>query len=147
MWFWSSSSYFSLTSVLEINNNWDLGSVPGLGRSPGETGYPRQYSCLAGHSPRGLKGLDTTEQLTLVLIRLFNLFPPHVCNTLGTPFPTLCHSCEHSATCDVPQMSHVQTLHPGLPAHGTRICCFSPPAPGIVWESVPLICEQSRALC
>ena len=28
-------------------NLWDLGSIPGLGRSPGEgNGYPFQYSCL-----------------------------------------------------------------------------------------------------
>ena len=32
----------------------DLGSIPGLGRSPGE-----------GNSPWGHKELDTTEQLTL----------------------------------------------------------------------------------
>ena len=49
----------------------DLGSVPGLGRSPGgEHGYPLQYSCLenphgqrslAGYSPWGCKESDTTE--------------------------------------------------------------------------------------
>ena len=27
-------------------NAGDLGSIPGLGRSPGEENYPRQYSCL-----------------------------------------------------------------------------------------------------
>ena len=52
----------------------DLGLIPGLGRSPGEgNSYPLQYSCLenphgqrslAGYSPRGCKGLDTTEQLS-----------------------------------------------------------------------------------
>ena len=110
MWFWSSSSYFSLMSVLEINTNWDLGSIPGLGRSPGETGYPLQYSCLAGHSPWGLKGSDMTERLTLVLIWLFNhLFPPHVCNSLWTPLShsmsllwTLCNLwCPSDVTCMV----------------------------------------------
>ena len=52
----------------------DLGSIPGLGRSPeGGHGNPLQYSCLenphgqrslAGYSPWGLRELDTTEQLT-----------------------------------------------------------------------------------
>ena len=51
----------------------DLGSVPGLGRSPGGghwRGNPLQYSCLenphgerslVGYSPWGRKELDTTE--------------------------------------------------------------------------------------
>ena len=31
----------------------DLGSVPGLGRSPGETnGYPLQYSCMENYTDR-----------------------------------------------------------------------------------------------
>ena len=53
----------------------DAGSVPGLGRTPGEGhGNPLQYSCLenpmdrdcrlAGYSPWGRKESDTTEQLT-----------------------------------------------------------------------------------
>ena len=55
-------------------NAGDLGSIPGLGRSPGgKSGNPLQYSCLenpcgqrslAGHSPRGLKESDTTEGLS-----------------------------------------------------------------------------------
>ena len=55
-------------------NEGDLGSIPGLGRSPrGVHGIPLQYSCLenprahrslAGYSPWGLKELDTTEQLS-----------------------------------------------------------------------------------
>ena len=53
----------------------DLGSIPGLGRSPGEGhGDPLQYSCLenplgqrslGGFNPRGCKGSDTTEQLSI----------------------------------------------------------------------------------
>ena len=49
----------------------DLGSIPGLGRSPGEGhGNPLQYSCLenphgqrslVGYSPWGRKELDMTE--------------------------------------------------------------------------------------
>ena len=51
----------------------DLGSVPGLGRSPGEgNGNPLHYShlenphgwrILVGYSPWGLKESDTTEPL------------------------------------------------------------------------------------
>ena len=33
-------------------NPGDLGSIPGLGRSPGE-GYPLQYSCLENSMDRG----------------------------------------------------------------------------------------------
>ena len=49
----------------------DMGSIPGLGRSPGEgSGNPDHYSSLenptdkrslAGYSPYGRNGLDTTE--------------------------------------------------------------------------------------
>ena len=54
----------------------DPGSIPGLGRSPGEgNGNPLQYSCLEnpmdggawwGYSPRSHKESDKTEQLTLL---------------------------------------------------------------------------------
>ena len=49
----------------------DLGSIPGMGTSPGEgNGNPLQYSCLEnsmdrGYSPWGCEESDTTEQLTL----------------------------------------------------------------------------------
>ena len=52
----------------------DLGSIPGLGRSPGEgTGYPLQYSGLENpmDSPGGRKESDTTEQLSLSLSASF----------------------------------------------------------------------------
>ena len=47
----------------------DPGSIPRLGRSPGEgNGYPLQYSCLenpmVGYSSWGHKESDTTEQLS-----------------------------------------------------------------------------------
>ena len=55
-------------------NAGDLGSIPGLGRSPGGGhGNPLQYSCLEnphgqrsliGNSPWGPKELDMTEQLS-----------------------------------------------------------------------------------
>ena len=49
-------------------NAGDLGSIPGLGRSPGEgKGCPLQYSGLENSvgSPWGRKELDTTERLSL----------------------------------------------------------------------------------
>ena len=55
-------------------NAGELGSIPGLGRSPGGGhGNPLQYSCLenrhgqrslAGYSPWGRKESDITEQLS-----------------------------------------------------------------------------------
>ena len=45
-------------------NAGDLGSIPGLGRFPGEgKGYPLQYPGLENglHSPWGCKELDMTE--------------------------------------------------------------------------------------
>ena len=52
-------------------NGGDLGSIPGLGRSPGEgKGYLLQYPGLENsmdYSPWGLKESDTTEQLSLSL--------------------------------------------------------------------------------
>ena len=48
-------------------NAGDLGSIPGLGRSPGEgERYPLQYSGLENsmdYSPWGRKESDTTERL------------------------------------------------------------------------------------
>ena len=56
----------------------DLGSIPGLGGSPGEgNGNPLQYSCLEnpmdggtwlGYSPWGHKESDTTERLHSLML-------------------------------------------------------------------------------
>ena len=55
-------------------NAGDSGSIPGLGRSPGEgNGHPLQYSCLGNPMDRGtwqavvhgVTEVDTTERLTL----------------------------------------------------------------------------------
>ena len=52
-------------------NEGDLGSIPGLGRSPGEgNDYPLQYSGLENpkdFSPWGHKESNKTEQLSLSL--------------------------------------------------------------------------------
>ena len=43
----------------------------GLGRSPAEgTGYPLEYSALAGYSPWSHKELDLTERLTVFIMFL-----------------------------------------------------------------------------
>ena len=68
-------------------NAGDLGSIYGLGRSPGgEHGNPLQYSCLenpdgprslVGYSPWGLKESDTTKHSTegnFIGITNFNLY-------------------------------------------------------------------------
>ena len=58
-----------------VGDTRDMGSIPGLGKSPGG-GYsnPLQYSCpensvnrgdLLGYRPQGLKESDRTEQLKL----------------------------------------------------------------------------------
>ena len=58
----------------EFTCNADPGSVPGLGRSPGEgNGYPLLYSCLGNSMDRGalwaivheVAESDMTERLTL----------------------------------------------------------------------------------
>ena len=59
-------------------NAGDLGSIPGLGRSPGgRHGNPLQYSCLenshglrslVGYSPQGRKEAEVTEQLSTTQI-------------------------------------------------------------------------------
>ena len=69
--------YSEITLVAQTVKNLPVmqetpGSIPGLGRSPGEgNGNPLQYSCLenprdggaVGYSPWDRKESDTTEQL------------------------------------------------------------------------------------
>ena len=65
----------------------DLGSVPELGRSPGEgNGYPLQYSCLENPTDRGdwqttvhgvSKGQTQTKQLSLISI-IITSGPPQI---------------------------------------------------------------------
>ena len=76
-------------------NAGDPGSIPGLGRSPGEgNGNPLQYSCLekipwqkslVGYSPWGCKESDTTEQLSF--FHFFSMFSSvaELCPTLHDP--------------------------------------------------------------
>ena len=80
------------------------GSIPGLGRSPGEgNGNPLQYSCLensmdweapqslVGYSSWGRKELDTTERLHLLTHLIFHCKYIHFLHSstdghLGTTF-------------------------------------------------------------
>ena len=73
----SPSGSFGKESACNVE---DLGSVPGLGRSPGEgNDNPLQYSCLENSMDRGawwlqstgLQELDTTERLWLLLQKTF----------------------------------------------------------------------------
>ena len=85
----TTSCYFLLYSKVNRGLSWwfsgkesacnagDSGSIPGLGRSPGEgNDYTLQYPCLenpmdqkslAGYSPQSHKELDRNEQLTISL--------------------------------------------------------------------------------
>ena len=62
----------------------DVGLIPGLARSGGGHGNPRQYSCLenphgqrslVGYSPWGLKELDMTEVTECACTREAQLDP------------------------------------------------------------------------
>ena len=69
-------------------NAGDLGSIPGLGRSPGEgKGYPLQYPGLENsmdYRPWGRKESDSTE------------WPSLVDTALSCNFPVLCHGFKRS---------------------------------------------------
>ena len=59
--------------LYHLSHQGSPGSIPGLGRSPGEgNGYPLQYSCLGNLMDRGdqrvAKESDMTEQLSLHFI-------------------------------------------------------------------------------
>ena len=63
-------------------NAGDLGSIPGLGGSPGEgNSYPLQYSGLK-NSMDSLKESDMTEQLSLYFTLVYSVF------FLGEPPPS-----------------------------------------------------------
>ena len=84
----------------------DPGSIPGLGRSPGEgTGNTLQYSCLGnsmdwvasqslvGYSPWGHKELDMTERLHFTFTLLY-LLSSKISGHLLL-FMTYLNSCNH----------------------------------------------------
>ena len=61
----------------------DLGSVPGLGRSPGEgNGYPLQYSCLEIPMDRGawratVHGVAKNQKQILKIIHVYTCLSKH----------------------------------------------------------------------
>ena len=66
-----------LSGKESTRNAEDLGSIPGLGRAPGEEkGYPLQYSGLENSMDcivhGGHKELDTTQPLLLLLLSHFS---------------------------------------------------------------------------
>ena len=76
----------------------DLGSVPGLGRSPGGGhGDPLQYSCLenphgqrslAGYSPQGCRKSDMAEQLSTAQSIIYaNIVKTIKCPGSGARYP------------------------------------------------------------
>ena len=88
----------------------DPGSIPGLGRSPGERkGYPLQYSGLENSID---KESDTTEQISLSLSFNWqlNFSPNDVHKWLSVQFSSVTQSC--LTLCDPMNCST-----PGLPVH------------------------------
>ena len=61
-------------------NAGDLGSIPGLGRSPGEgKGYPLQYSVLENSTDRGAEhNWVTTVELVVIILIQFSSVPRRV---------------------------------------------------------------------
>ena len=65
----------------------DLGSIPGLGRSPGEgNGYPIQYFCLENSKERGAwwapwdcKEVGMSEATNILLNPLRGVFETYLC--------------------------------------------------------------------
>ena len=87
----------------------DQGSVPGIGRSPGESsGYLLQYSCLENsvdrgawlpmNSPLGHKNSDMTEQLTHKTMGVFCCccFVSSLVNSLGVSTQSIILSTNRS---------------------------------------------------
>ena len=125
----------------------DLGSIPGLGRYPGEgKGYPLQYSGLENSvdSPWGHKDLDMAERLSVQSIRCICMLLSHfsrvrLCTTpqtaahqappslefsrqehwSGLPFPSPMHASESEVAQSCPTLSDsMDCSPPGSSIHG-----------------------------
>ena len=58
-----------MVQVITASNAGDLGSISGLGRSPGEgNGYSLQYSCLENSMNRGKNSLTFLVRVSLSLL-------------------------------------------------------------------------------
>ena len=104
-------------------NAGDLGSIPGLGRSPGErNGNPLQCSCLENYMDVGAwqatvygvkKHSDTTERLTLSLLL-------GICEGIG------CRTVEDIRICSSPlykMVSFLQITYAHPPIYFNHLCC------------------------
>ena len=118
----------------------DPGSIPWLGRSPGEeNGNPLQYSCLenrhgqrslAGYSPWGRKESDTTEWLTQththtmkIKIQPFSgLWRLNKITELTSCLPCLCLPSWNSLDCCSCHLDLICSLSPG--ESRTESCCL-----------------------
>ena len=85
--------YGSVVKSLPTNAG-DVGSITGLGRSPGGgNDNPLQYSCLENYmsrgdwcySPRSHKESDTTQRLTLLPLHIRSYLVPGTTSSLRTP--------------------------------------------------------------
>ena len=85
--------YGSVVKSLPTNAG-DVGSITGLGRSPGGgNDNPLQYSCLENYmsrgdwcySPRSHKESDTTQRLTLLPLHMRSCLVPGTTSSLRTP--------------------------------------------------------------
>ena len=108
-------------------NAGDLGSIPGLGRSPGEgKGYPLQYSCLdnphgqrilAGYSPWGYKklGHDWATRHTVAAISINNKCHSHqqfLASKCEWGLPKLWSSrCHHPPRWLLKRLSNARSSH------------------------------------
>ena len=103
----------------------DRGSIPGLGRSPGEgNGYPLQYSCLKFQGQRRLAGcnswhhklLDRTVQFILSVVS--DSLWPHESQHARPPYPSTPgvhpNSCPSSRWCH-PAISFSVVLFSSFP--------------------------------
>ena len=98
-------------------NAGDLGSISGLGRSPGEGKRLPHSSILAWRSPRGHKELDTTEQLSLSFFTFSLPVGPHFSKRQDRP---PCHPCLRLILDSLPLLPHSQSI-----GKGCRFCFLS----------------------
>ena len=130
----------------------DLGSIPGLGRSPGGgNGYPLQYSCLENSMDRGAwKAMvhgATKSQIQLSNFHFqgvprFSIFPSFLLFCLWTPFRS--------------RLAHtygilISTLHSWeaqislIDLEGSRVC-RQPPSPALAHSCSCLLTQSFPTL-
>ena len=80
-------------------NMGDPGSIPGLGRSPGEgNGYPLQYSCLENSMDRGAWWSMGSQRIKVTNTFTFTVFILLILSNLKTALtPSASRHCFYSA--------------------------------------------------